>query len=262
MTSTKEGGSGSGRGVMLIAVAIMSCVGIGVGFVIGWFTSQMPSGGNGYIFVNLNVFDGSKLKQYGGLAMPLVADYEGAAIVAPTLATHLTTKANGDSKDMGVFGYLGGASERGVVLQFPSGAAAREWYTSQEYKKALAIRLTAADAIFTLVEHDGSLDIGKGGALVAVIATVKNGDKFKSYAGKAGPLIKKHGGSVLIPPTPRSTLTDRQPPMVATAGNRVFVLIKFTSASGPTDWYKDPEYQALIADREEAMDAVMTAIST
>jgi uncharacterized protein (DUF1330 family) len=44
-------------------------------------------------------------------------------------------------------------TRRFVVLEFPDGAAARQWYSSPEYSAAIAIRQESADARLLLVEQ-------------------------------------------------------------------------------------------------------------
>lgn len=176
----------------------------------------------------------------------------------PTPMEYLTTKANGDSED--TFPFTSNATvERGAIIQFPNTVVATEWYASQAYREAISVRLEAVDAIFTLIAP-ASFPLDGGRALVWVVATVKNAEKFAEYAGKAGPLIAKHQGTVVVTPTDRVTLTDRQMPFIKSTGTEVVVVVEFPSIKKAESWYSDPDYQELISLREDAMDATMSIV--
>jgi len=243
---------------LLVALIILS---VGVGFTIGWFLKVEPEAEvtPAYVLGHISIINGATFTTYAGMAGPTIAAAGGSVQVAPGGITHLSSTAYGDSVDTLPFGVTTNP-QKGVLIKFPSMEAAKGWYGSFEYQKAIPYRLAGGDVIFTLAELD-AVTITSGTALVVVVGTIKDATKFSTYAGAAGPLVTKHGGSVLVPPTNRTTMTDLQMPFVAANGRRVFVCFQFPSATKATDWYADSEYQAIIPTRLEAMDAVISLMS-
>ena len=91
----------------------------------------------GYVIVDVDVHDTEAYGEYRKLVAPTIEKYGGRYIVR------------------------GGANEvmegdwtpsRVVVLEFDSVARAKEWYNSEEYAPALAIRLKAATSSLIIVE--------------------------------------------------------------------------------------------------------------
>jgi uncharacterized protein (DUF1330 family) len=234
---------------------------LGAGFVAGWFgsvTASAPPSGPALVFVHAAMANSAQFVKYAELTKPLVGAAGGSLLIAPTNITHLSLEQNGDAEDIVPFANAG--TEKGILLQFPSLDVAKEWYTSHDYQEAIAIRLTAADMIFTAARISAEIQI-EAGAYVIVVGTVKNGDKLSEYASNVGATIVKHEGSIAVPPTPRETLSDRQLPFVATKGTRVFIMLRFPSSAKAKDWYADEEYQELIETREAAMDAILSIVN-
>ena len=89
-------------------------------------------------------------------------------------------------------------------------------------------------------------------AHVIVTLTVIDSAKLKQYSAAAGPTVAKFGGE-FVGRGPLAVLhgeTDQQ----------VQVIIQFPTREDADNWYQSPEYQALIALRSEAMDALFTVI--
>ncbi len=91
----------------------------------------------GYVIVDVDVHDTEAYGEYRKLVAPTIEKYGGRYIVR------------------------GGANEvmegdwtphRVIVLEFESVARAKEWYGSEEYAPALAIRLKATTSSMIIVE--------------------------------------------------------------------------------------------------------------
>ena len=85
-------------------------------------------------------------------------------------------------------------------------------------------------------------------AYVIVHGTPTDPEKLKDYSGAAMALVTQHGGEFVArgPATVLSGASDY----------KIAVVIKFPNAAAATGWYESPEYQALIPNREEALDSV------
>ena len=90
-----------------------------------------------YIIVNVTINDPSRYEEYKQLAAPTVEAYGGRYIVRGGA----TTTLEGD-----------GQPGRVVVLEFPDSARAKEWWGSQEYAPAKAIRQAIATTDMVVVD--------------------------------------------------------------------------------------------------------------
>lgn len=90
-----------------------------------------------YAIVEVNVTDPDAYEPYKALAAEAIAKHGGTYLVRGG-----TVEAVEGSPPSG----------RVVVLQFPDMAAARGWYFSEEYQKALPMRLAASEGRLFFVE--------------------------------------------------------------------------------------------------------------
>ena len=90
-----------------------------------------------YIIVQISITDPATYERYRAIAPPSIEQYGGRYIV------------RGGKTEM-----LEGswAPTRIVVLEFPTVAAARDWWSSPEYAPAKALRQSSADTDMLLVE--------------------------------------------------------------------------------------------------------------
>ncbi len=93
-----------------------------------------------YVIYTADVSDPDQYELYKAQAAPVVAAYGGAYI------------ARGGAIDV-----LEGDAPRGrtVILEFPTMQAARQWYDSDEYQTARALRATAGRASAYVVDGIG-----------------------------------------------------------------------------------------------------------
>ena len=91
----------------------------------------------GYVIADVNVHDAEAYGEYRKLVAPTVEKYGGKFVVRAGAHEVL----EGDWKP-----------SRLIVLEFESVARAKEWYNSEEYAPALAIRLKAAETSVVVVE--------------------------------------------------------------------------------------------------------------
>lgn len=90
-----------------------------------------------YIIVEVTVFNEEEYEVYKLLTPASIAAYQGKFIVR-------------GGKTETIEG--GWAPQRIVVVEFPSADLARQWWASQEYSKAKAIRNRTAESKMILVE--------------------------------------------------------------------------------------------------------------
>jgi uncharacterized protein (DUF1330 family) len=90
-----------------------------------------------YVIVNIEVKDPVRYEDYKALAAPTVVQYGGRYVVRGGAAESL----EGDW-----------APKRVVVLEFPTAQQAKEWWASEEYTPAKAIRQSVASTEMILVE--------------------------------------------------------------------------------------------------------------
>ena len=90
-----------------------------------------------YVIADVEVTDPETFRQYREAAGPTVGQYGGKALVVD-----------------GRFEVLEGTLQpkQLVVLEFESMEQAKRWYESEEYQRALALRLRSAKTNFLLVE--------------------------------------------------------------------------------------------------------------
>jgi len=92
----------------------------------------------GYVIVQVSeIHDPDAYATYRPLAGKTVADHGGTFLVRGGNAERLEGE---------------GECGRNVVLEFPSVAAAKAWYSSPEYQAALKIRLAASTGSLIIVE--------------------------------------------------------------------------------------------------------------
>lgn len=85
----------------------------------------------------VEVLDEEQAAEYRRLAEASILEYGGRYIVRGAAADVIEGEATG---------------RRLVIVEFPSLAQAREWYSSESYAKALTIRQSALDRRLTFVE--------------------------------------------------------------------------------------------------------------
>ena len=86
-------------------------------------------------------------------------------------------------------------------------------------------------------------------AYVIIHATIKDLEKVKEYAAIAGPTVAAAGGEFVS----AGEVADVQ---VGKLGYDRAIVIKFPDKETAKAWYNSDDYQAAVAIREEAMDAV------
>jgi uncharacterized protein (DUF1330 family) len=91
----------------------------------------------GYVIVQVEVEDATRYERYKQLAQDSVAAYGGRYIVRGGTVETLEGSWR---------------PSRLVVLEFPSVAAARRWWNSQEYEEGKALRQACASTEMVLVE--------------------------------------------------------------------------------------------------------------
>ena len=96
-----------------------------------------------YVIVQVEITDEEKYERYKALTPDTIIRYDGKFIVRGGRCESL----EGDW-----------AVERLVILEFPTYDRAKEWYESDEYRVARAVREGGANMIFTVVEgFDGAI---------------------------------------------------------------------------------------------------------
>lgn len=88
----------------------------------------------GYVILTEDIKDPEGMKAYGAAAMPSMAD--ASILVVDRKAEVIEGQWHG---------------QQTVVLEFDSVAAARDWYYSEQYQKAVALRQKAADCNAVIV---------------------------------------------------------------------------------------------------------------
>ncbi|MCA1818589.1 MAG: DUF1330 domain-containing protein [Halobacteriales archaeon] len=90
-----------------------------------------------FVLVDVEVTDPEVYKEYRARAAPTVLAHGGRYVVRGGAQDHLEP---------------GWDLHRTVLLEFPSVAAARAWYTSEEYRKVLPLRLTSSRSRLVILE--------------------------------------------------------------------------------------------------------------
>lgn len=88
-----------------------------------------------YFIANYSISDTKLYRKYVAKAMPIIAKYGGATIVA-------------DPKAKVLEGIAGGMN---IVIQFPTQQAALDWYNDPEYQAIISMRQLATVGGFALV---------------------------------------------------------------------------------------------------------------
>jgi uncharacterized protein (DUF1330 family) len=91
-----------------------------------------------YVEVELTVIDAEAMDAYRALAVPAVQEYGGQFVARSAAPEQLEGTRVPD--------------EQVIVIEFESAAAAREWYGSEAYGRALAVCDQAMTRRMTLVE--------------------------------------------------------------------------------------------------------------
>ncbi len=92
---------------------------------------------SGYVIVDVDVHDAEAYGEYRKLVAPTIEKYGGRFVVRA--GAHEVVEGDWTPHRM-------------IVLEFESVARAKEWYNSEEYAPALAIRLKAAKSRLIIVE--------------------------------------------------------------------------------------------------------------
>ena len=92
---------------------------------------------SGYVIADVDVHDGEAYDEYRKLVAPTIEKYGGRYAVRG--GAHEVVEGDW-------------TPHRVIVLEFESVARAKEWYNSEEYASALAIRLKAATSSLIIVE--------------------------------------------------------------------------------------------------------------
>lgn len=90
-----------------------------------------------YVVVDVDMRDAEAYKDYRAKAPPIIAAHGGRYITRGGAIDHVEP---------------GWDVKRFVMLEFPSMAAARKWYSSPEYQKILPIRLNSTKTRMMFVE--------------------------------------------------------------------------------------------------------------
>ena len=91
----------------------------------------------GYVIAQIKVTDPETYPKYVAMVQPTIAQFGGAFLVRGGRSESHEGTPPGD---------------RNVVIQFPTYDAAREWYHSDIYAEAKALRMSASTSVQTIVE--------------------------------------------------------------------------------------------------------------
>ncbi|MEO1550377.1 MAG: DUF1330 domain-containing protein [Pseudomonadota bacterium] len=91
----------------------------------------------GYVIAQINVTDPQVYPRYKEMVQPTLDLFGGVFLVRGGQAEHFEGKPAGD---------------RMVVIRFPSYQAALDWYHSEAYAEARALRQSASTSVQTIVE--------------------------------------------------------------------------------------------------------------
>lgn len=86
-------------------------------------------------------------------------------------------------------------------------------------------------------------------AYVIVHAAIKDADKMKAYAKASEPTVAKFGGEFVFRADVAEVLCGTHP--YKRSG-----VLRFPDVEAVRRWYRSPEYQALISERDQAADFV------
>lgn len=91
----------------------------------------------GYVVAQINVTDQETYADYIELVLPTIQHFEGEFLVRGGKSINYEGEPHGS---------------RMVVIRFPSYQAAQNWYHSDEYAEAKAIRMSASTSVQTIIE--------------------------------------------------------------------------------------------------------------
>ena len=91
----------------------------------------------GYVIAQIKVTDPQTYPKYVAMVQPIVEAFGGEFLVRGGRAESYEGDPPGD---------------RNVVIRFPSYEAAQEWYHSDLYAEAKALRMSASTSVQTIVE--------------------------------------------------------------------------------------------------------------
>jgi len=80
--------------------------------------------------------------------------------------------------------------------------------------------------------------------------TVKDGEKFQEYGGKAAQTFAPFGGSLVVRGKAGDTLAG-------SSNHQAVGVVRFPDMEALKAWYHSPDYQALIPLRDEAADMTL-----
>ena len=91
----------------------------------------------GYVFAQISVTDPDAYPNYVAKVGPIIAKFGGEFLVRGGRSESHEGTPPGD---------------RNVLIRFPSYEAARDWYHSEDYAEAKAMRMAASTSVQTIVE--------------------------------------------------------------------------------------------------------------
>ena len=91
----------------------------------------------GYVIAQITVTDPETYPKYVALVQPILDKFGGEFLVRGGRSESYEGTPPGD---------------RNVVIRFPSYQAAQDWYHSEEYAEAKALRMSASTSVQTIVE--------------------------------------------------------------------------------------------------------------
>lgn len=91
----------------------------------------------GYVIAQIKVTDPQTYPDYVAMVQPIIEKFGGTFIVRGGRSESYEGTPPGD---------------RNVVIRFPSYEAAQDWYHSEQYAEAKALRMSASSSVQTIVE--------------------------------------------------------------------------------------------------------------
>lgn len=92
----------------------------------------------GYVIAQINVTDAQVYPSYVAMVQPIIQRFGGEFLVRGGRSESFEGTPPGD---------------RHVVIRFPSYQAAQDWYHSEDYAQAKALRMSASNSVQTIVEE-------------------------------------------------------------------------------------------------------------
>ncbi|WP_170476523.1 DUF1330 domain-containing protein [Ruegeria arenilitoris] len=91
----------------------------------------------GYVIAQICVTDAETYPSYVAMVQPIIKKFGGEFLVRGGRSESYEGTPPGD---------------RHVVIRFPSYQAAKDWYHSEDYEEAKALRMSASSSVQTIVE--------------------------------------------------------------------------------------------------------------